>query len=326
LNFTTSGVITPLVASCPLCDQEVNQVLASELRRGNGKVLYCSVCEHGFLAENLIKNSKAYYDGEYRQEYSHNADAVNTNPREIFEIYSQFQADRLRIIDPELNTNSKVLEVGASAGQFVTHIKNRVAKIHTIELDTACCQFLNEIICVECDSEFLENSRFASERYDVICAFQVMEHVEDPIAFLETLKKVARPGATIFIEVPNLRDPLLSVWDVPNYRKFFYHSAHLHYFTEKSLLQVADKAGFTNTNLEVIFIQDYNLLNHLHWIMNNSPQGNCLLGLSKVLLKGADNEVSNWLSNEMATLNKHYIDRLVLSRNTSNMLLKIKNV
>jgi 2-polyprenyl-3-methyl-5-hydroxy-6-metoxy-1,4-benzoquinol methylase len=325
LNITTAKLIDVPPATCPLCGVVANQVLAPELRRGKGKVFYCSTCDHGFLAENLIQDTKAYYDGEYRQEYSHNADAATTNAREIFEIYSQFQADRMRIIEPELNTDSTVLEVGASAGQFVSHIKSRVAKVHAIELDSACCKFLNEIIGVECDANFLENSRFVNERYDIICAFQVMEHVEDPVAFLNTLKRVARPGATIFIEVPNLRDPLLSVWDVPTYRKFFYHSAHLHYFTEKSVRQVAGKAGFTDVNMEVIFTQDYNLLNHLHWMMNDGPQANCLVGLSEVRLKGPDDEMSNWLSEEMMALNQRYIDRLVEKKHTSNMLLRLKN-
>jgi len=325
MNITSAKLIDASQAACPLCGVVANEVLAPELRRGKGKVLYCSTCDHGFLSKNLIQDAKAYYDGEYRQEYSHKADVATTNAREIFEIYSQFQADRLRYIEPELNTDSTVLEVGASAGQFVSHIKNRVAKVQAIELDSACCKFLNEIIGIECDAEFLENSRFANENYDVICAFQVMEHVENPVVFLNTLKRVARPGAIIFIEVPNLRDPLLSVWDVPTYRKFFYHSAHLHYFTEKSARQVAEKAGFTDANIEVIFTQDYNLLNHLHWLMNDGPQANCLVGMREVRLKGPDGEMSSWLTEEMMALNHRYIDRLVTKKQTSNMLLRLKN-
>jgi 2-polyprenyl-3-methyl-5-hydroxy-6-metoxy-1,4-benzoquinol methylase len=312
-------------ANCPLCDVECNQILASELRRGKGYVLYCSACDHGFLSENMIQDSKTYYDGEYRKEYSHNADAVATNARELFEIYSQFQSDRLRIIKPALTSSSKVLEVGASAGQFLSHIKSHVAKVEAIELDSACCKFINEIIGIECDADFLENSRFTEDRYDVICAFQVMEHVADPLAFLSTLKRVARQGATIFIEVPNLNDPLISLWNVPAYRKFFYHSAHLHYFTESSLRQLVKKAGFASSHVEVFFTQDYNLLNHLHWIMNNGPQPNCVVGLSEICLGGTDNQISNWLNEEIKALNQRYINRLVSSKLTSNMLIRIKN-
>ncbi len=311
--------------NCPLCGLESDDVLAQELRRGEGKVLYCIDCDYGFLATNSIADTKAYYDNEYRKEYSHTAEAAATSPSEMFEIYSGFQGNRLPFIKPLLKANSKVLEVGASAGQFLTHILHDVETVHAIELDRECCSFLKDEIGIEADSEFLENSRFANEKYDVVCAFQVMEHVEDPVNFLKSLKKVTRPRGEVFIEVPNLRDALLSVWDVQSHRKFFYHSAHLHYFTEKTLSKIAQKAGFDVANVEINYTQDYNLLNHLHWVMNDGPQENCLLGMSEVSLNGKDNDISEWLSAEMHALNKRYVERLVASKQTSNMIMRLKN-
>ena len=314
-----------LSADCPVCSLSVKQLLTKKLRRGIGKVYYCSLCDHGFLFENLLKDNKIYYNKKYRQEYSHNAEKKNTNPHELFTIYSQFQRDRLEVILPKLNFQTNLLEVGASAGQFLTHIKNKVAKIHAIELDNSCCQYLKEVIGIECDSEYLEDSKFAEEQYDIICAFQVMEHVTNPVEFIRTLKKVAKPNASIFIEVPNIYDPLLSVWNILKYREFFYHEAHIHYFSENSIRKVAEAAGFKQQNIEVLFTQDYNLLNHLHWIMNDSPQNNCLIGLSEVNLNGVDTEISTWLNKEIKSLNQSYIDRLIISKKTSNMLVRLRN-
>jgi 2-polyprenyl-3-methyl-5-hydroxy-6-metoxy-1,4-benzoquinol methylase len=321
-----SKTITGLAnTNCTFCGLESDQILAQELRRGEGKVLYCTDCDYGFLATNSIIDTKAYYDSEYRKEYSHTAEASPTSPSEMFEIYSRFQGNRLPFIKPVLTPSSKVLEVGAGAGQFLTHIKSDVKTAHAIELDKECCTFLKNKMGIEADSEFLENSRFANEQYDVVCAFQVMEHVEDPIVFLKSLKKVTRPNGEIFIEVPNLRDALLSVWDVQSHRKFFYHSAHLHYFTENTLKKIAQNAGFNIENIEINYTQDYNLLNHLHWIMNDSPQENCMVGMSNVHLNGIDDEIPDWLSGELKLLNGKYIDRLVANKQTSNILAKLKN-
>tara|TARA_B110000091_G_scaffold47134_1_gene51632 strand:+ start:627 stop:1607 length:981 start_codon:yes stop_codon:yes gene_type:complete len=311
--------------NCPLCGLESDDVLAHELRRGEGEVHYCIDCDYGFLATNSIIDTKAYYESEYRKEYSHTAKAAATSPTEMFKIYSGFQENRLPFIKPVLTPGSKVLEVGAGAGQFLTHIKSAVETVHAIELDKQCCTFLKDEIGIEADTEFLENSRFANEKYDVVCAFQVMEHVEDPVAFLKSLKKVTRPNGEVFIEVPNLRDALLSVWDVQSHRKFFYHSAHLHYFTEKTLSKIAQKAGFDIADVEINYTQDYNLLNHLHWIMNDGPQENCLVGMSEVSLAGKDNKMAEWLSTEMQALNKRYVEQLVLSKRTSNMIMRLKN-
>lgn len=309
--------------SCPLCGKLTSNVIADQLRRGEGKVCYCASCQHGFLVNQLVVDTKTYYSEHYRQEYSHNAEAVATNARELFGVYHNFQRDRLKSIESLLQPNTRLLEVGASAGQFLVHIKDKVAKVNAIELDTACCRFLQEVHGIDAQAEYLEKSRFAVERYDIVCAFQVMEHVDDPVTFLKTLKEMARPGGTLFVEVPNLRDPLLSIWDVPTYRKFFYHSAHVHYFTEASLRQVAQRAGFAEKQVDINFTQDYNLLNHLHWIMNNGPQADCFVGLSEVNLPGTNNELSGWLTQEMRALNERYITKLVEQKCTSNMMMRL---
>jgi 2-polyprenyl-3-methyl-5-hydroxy-6-metoxy-1,4-benzoquinol methylase len=313
-------------ASCPLCHNPTDRVLSTRLRRGTGIVFYCDACKHGFLSENQAPDAKAYYAENYRQEYSHNAEAAATNAREIFEVYKSYQKDRLKTIVPHLSPETRLLEVGASSGQFLVNIKDQVATVNAVELDKACCAFMSSEFGIEADSEFLRESRFADERYDVVCAFQVLEHVEDPVAFLRELQQSAHPGATMFIEVPNLNDPLLSVWNVEAYQKFFYHSAHLHYFTEDSLRKVTALAGFSNGQVEVSFTQDYNLLNHLNWITNNAPQATCNVGLSEVGLTGADEEISTWLSGKVKALNDEYIARLVKAKLTSNMMMVIKNV
>lgn len=312
-------------ADCPICHAATDSVLSTKLRRGTGIVFYCAACKHGFLAENQVQDAKAYYAEGYRKEYSHNAEAAETNAHEIFEVYKYYQKDRLREIVPYLSASTELLEVGASSGQFLVNIKDKVAQVNAIELDKACCAFLTSELGIDADAEFLRESRFADRHYDVICAFQVLEHVPDPVVFLKELRASAKKGATMFIEVPNLKDPLLSLWDVESYQKFFYHSAHLHYFTDDSLREIARLAGFLDVQIEISFTQDYNLLNHLHWIMNNSPQSNCHIGLSEILLEGGDSEMANWLTQEMKQLNLKYVEKLIAAKCTSNMMMKLTN-
>jgi len=312
-------------ATCPLCKEETDLVLASELRRGSGVVYYCRSCQHGFLEQKETIDSKKYYAEEYRQEYSHNAEAAATNAREIFDVYRNYQHERLLAIKPFLDTTTKLLEVGASSGQFISHILGEVAQISAIELDKACCDFLTNELSIDTDSEFLRDSKFANDVYDVVCSFQVMEHVEEPVTFLNDLRQSTKTGGTIFVEVPNLHDPLLTVWDIKSYQKFFYHSAHLQYFTETSLRKVAEDAGFLSDEIEISFTQDYNLLKHLHWIMNDGPQANCHIGFSEIALHGDDKEISSWLTHEMQKLNKQYIEKLISAKSTSNIMMRLTN-
>jgi len=310
---------------CPLCGSEKSEIFAHQLRRGNGVVRYCLSCNHGYLVREEAVDAKEYYGELYRQEYSHNADVTATHAREIFEVYKNYQQERLHHILPHLNPSSRLLEVGASAGQFLTHVMDRVGEVNAIELDKACCAFLGGEFGIDADTEFLENSRFAGKIYDVVCAFQVLEHVEYPVDFLKTIQHATKKGGTIFIEVPNLHDPLLTVWDVTTYQKFFYHSAHLHYFTDVSLSKVARDAGFRPDQIDIIYTQDYNLLNHLHWIMNNGPQADCHVGLSEINLLGPNQEIATWLTEELRVVNRKYIAKLTAAKRTSNLLMKLRN-
>jgi len=325
MKISTSNQIEKSKHTCPLCSSDTNQIIAKQLRRGNGLVAYCNSCDHGFLVHKDQINAKEYYGELYRQEYSHHAESTATNAREIYEVYKNYQQERLFHIGPLLNTKTNLLEVGASAGQFLVHVKDKVEKVHAIELDKACCEFLEKELDIEVASEFLENSKFAHLSYDIVCAFQVLEHVENPVAFIKNLKNTSKPGGYIYLEVPNLYDPLLSVWDVEAYRNFYYHSAHLNYFSEASLTKVALEAGFKGNQIEIYFSQDYNLLNHLHWIMNNSPQPDCLIGLNGINLSGINQEISGWLSQELKLLNLKYIEKLTASKCTSNLLMRIHN-
>ena len=308
---------------CPLCGDISETILTDKLRRGDGRVFYCSSCDHGFLDSKPEIDMKEYYKEEYRKEYSNRADVSSTNAQEIFDVYNQYQDSRLKIIRPTLNKNKSLLEVGISSGQFVYHIKNEVRLINGIELDKDCSDFVNNVIGIETDDNYLPESRFKENKYDVVCAFQVMEHVPNPVSFLQELITASASKGKIYVEVPNLNDPLIKIWGNHAYKDFYYHSAHLHYFTEESLLKVALQAGIESSKVEFKFTQDYNLLNHLNWIMNDTPQKDCHVGLSKINIKDGRNSIADWLDGEINALNKSYVNRLIDTKSTSNIIMVI---
>ncbi len=314
-----------LFASCPICGEETAEVITSELRNSVGDVYQCTTCSHAFIPPNTLIDLVDYYASDYRREYSPRAEKSPTNASELYETYSKFQQERVEKTLALSTVDSSVLDVGASAGQFATHLIGKVRRVAAIELDPECCEFMRQQFNLDCDEKLLQDSRFSKEKFDLVTSFHVLEHTADPIEFLRIIKSVLAVRGRALIEVPNLQDSLLSEWDLPNHRKFFFHPAHLQYFTAGSLEIAALRAGFESANIQVEYTQDYNVLNHIHWLLYDSPQDNCEIGLSEIHFDRGRTTLDAWLCARLRTLDSEYRAELARLRATSNIYLTLTN-
>jgi len=115
-------------------------------------VYQCLRCDHEFLTLDIPRDLDLYYGDTYRQEYSHEAEGSATSAEEVFQTYFNYQDDRLKVLGDHISSDTRLLEIGASAGQFLAHIKDHVALIDAVELDTSCCLFLESTLGIETDS------------------------------------------------------------------------------------------------------------------------------------------------------------------------------
>ena len=263
---------------CPLCNRDRRKVITDRLRDGEKRnVYYCKDCKIAMLNDNRSDvDLKRFYNKEYRKKFKPKLDRFS-NPQEVFDIYSNFQESRVKLIKKFLTKEMRLLEIGCSAGMFLFHIKNYVREIIGIDYDSKAAHFASKkCLCQVFDTD-IEDTGLDEQTFDVICMFQVLEHVKNPCAFLARYSKYLKPKGIIYVELPNLQDALICAYDLPNHYNFYFHSAHRWYFTAKSLKILMKKVKF---NGQIYFTQDYNILNHMHWISVDAPQRDCIPGLS----------------------------------------------
>jgi len=139
-----------------------------------------------------------------------------------------------------------------------------------IELSGGFTSFLNarEIPVYE-SCEALAAAR-ENAAFDLVMHFFVLEHVRDPVDFLRKALALVAPGGTMVFEIPCMNDPLLSIYHVPAFQRFYWSVAHNFYFTRQSiefvLKQVSDDYAISNE-------QRYDLSNHMTWALEGKPGG-----------------------------------------------------
>ncbi len=306
---------------CVICNKTVSIIIAKELRKGEKRNVYlCKNCELGILDSKLsAEELKKFYSEEYRKVGTPNI-SHSSNPEELFDTYSRFQNDRLKLLTPYLNKKTKLLEIGCSAGMFLYKVKNMVGEIAGIDFDKTSAEYASKKCNCKVYTTDIKETPFPKKHFDMILAFQTLEHVKNPYSFINDLKEYLVPGGIIVMEVPNLYDALAYLYELPQHYRFYYHSSHLWYFTEKSLNLLMNKTGFKG---KVYHTQDYNILNHFHWIDTDKSDPDCNKGLSQPVLpmrKERSKEVKKAMSDFILSIDKNYKKLLVKHKITSNII------
>jgi SAM-dependent methyltransferase len=135
-----------------------------------------------------------------------------------------------------LPSEGQVLEVGPGKGDFIqaclsAHPRLRVTGL---ELNREAAEVARRM-GLDVRQETLEgHAKSHGQSYDAVCAFQVLEHISEPLPFLRACLRVLKPGGLLMVAVPDCteqqppsplavpEDPLnmpphhQGLWDVPS--------------------------------------------------------------------------------------------------------------
>lgn len=309
---------------CILCGNDKLDVLTERLRHGEGVVYYCPKCDYGMLKAGF-ENASEYYDKEYRKKFK---DVLikteEETPEEIYQMRCRYQKDRVNLIRDYFDKKKSFLEIGCSAGQFLNKIRNEFKSVTGIELSKSCAEYVQRNWDIPVYSQEVSEIEWNGKQFDYIGFFQVLEHSKNPKKFLCDVYERLKSEGKVFIEIPSLDDPLRKLWKVPVYEQFYYHEAHLSYFSERAVCNILEECGYKVEHVH--YIQDYNFLNHIYWYFNHQPQSSCTFGLNDPVIdfKTGDcriEDAGNEVNELLADMNRKYFEILSKHKLTSNMFI-----
>jgi cyclopropane fatty-acyl-phospholipid synthase-like methyltransferase len=109
----------------------------------------------------------------------------------------------------ELCRGKKVLDFGCGAG-YGSQMLSRVAdKVLGVDISQEAVDFARSRYSagnLSYDVRSLEKLAVSTDRYDVVVCFEVIEHLEDPLEFLNKLANVLKDAGMLVISTPNGKD------------------------------------------------------------------------------------------------------------------------
>lgn len=213
--------------------------------RFDGLVRQCTVCTFNWTSDDLPTTEELYVPayfkgGNYRNYYN--------PPSRRFE-----SGLRLNWL---LSTGrpSSLLEVGCAAGFFVEAARSAGIDARGVEVSAHAVDYARKTLAVPVQHETFESTSFEQE-FDAVCAFHVLEHVEDPVDFVTRARRALKPGGRIALEVPNIASAAAGrlgsswSWIQPQYHRW--------HFTPESLNRLVVACGLEVIDQDTVFARFY---------------------------------------------------------------------
>ncbi|PYS46245.1 MAG: hypothetical protein DMF68_19800 [Acidobacteria bacterium] len=156
----------------------------------------------------------------------------------------------LESINKQAAAKGKLLEIGFGDASFLNLAHKDGWDVHGLEISLLCVRHASETLGLPNIREGrIEEAGYAAESFDVIAAFNFIEHVPDPGETLKLLRRLLRPEGLLVLLCPNLsgiyhlvapelfngQEPLNISWVPP---------MHLSYFNKSNFRRLLESAGF----------------------------------------------------------------------------------
>ena len=226
---------------CPLCDSD----RIATVFPGFARVRRCGACDVAWTVggpQGATAYDESFFSGDYYTAY--------------FERAGQWRHEaRLRLRWLRASTApTRVLEIGCGGGFFLEAARAAGMTVQGIEPAAEGAAYGRERLRLPVVTGTFEAHR-PTGTYDAVCAFHVLEHVDDPRAFLEGAHEVLEEGGWLALEVPNIdsdrarRDGPRWFNLVPDY--------HLWHFSPRSLAGLVETTGFGTLRVDTVWPRFY---------------------------------------------------------------------
>ncbi len=227
---------------CPICSNKRfdNFLICDDysVSKESFALVKCTKCS--LILTNPRPKKEAigkYYQSDHYISHTNKANSLTNFLYKAVRYYTTRQ--KVQLIKKLNRHVGKVLDYGCGTGDFLTACKNKKWKVQGVEPDDKARLIAEQKSLTDIHSNIAQ----INEKFDVITAWHVVEHISDLVTTIKTLKKKLKDGGFFVIALPNhMSHDALSyqdkwaAYDVPR---------HLYHFNRTSMQHFAKKFKLT---------------------------------------------------------------------------------
>jgi len=171
-------------------------------------------------------------------------------PKNNYILRREIDADIRKISFLErFKKKGRLLDVGCAQGFFIYIARMKGFKVYGVETSKRTSSFAKNTLKLDVFNMSFEKAKLKENYFDVITAFNLIEHLENPLGFLKKCYSLLKKHGILVIATPSLDSLHFKIlgkrWECASDP-----AQHLYLFNKKTLSMLAKKAGFKIRHLK----------------------------------------------------------------------------
>lgn len=223
---------------CNLCGQREFTVLEDD--QSPFKVLQCTNCSLVFVHPHPdYSELKGHYGDHYY------VDWIGAQRQRRIGMWEN-RLDKLM----RFRSGGRLLDIGCGEGLFLQLAKESGWQVSGTEISSYAARHASNGLGVDIFCGELFGAGFVGDLFDVATMWHVLEHVKDPRAYLEEVRRILRPDGLLVLAVPNVNNLVMRmVYRIVKRRRLRLFSkeekeVHLYHFSAETIKDYLEKADF----------------------------------------------------------------------------------
>ncbi|MAH47351.1 hypothetical protein CMI37_16115 [Candidatus Pacearchaeota archaeon] len=251
--------------NCPNCSGDSSKKI---LHKDHLDIVQCSECQLIYVSP--IFNEEHYRKSYESEEYENIVKELGFGSHEYR--CERFGEERVKLMEAHLGKkicpkDIKYLDIGCSTGFVVEAAQKNGWDAQGIDLNKSAINF-GKSRNLNLEYGDLFDMKFTDNSFDVISAFDVLEHIVSPASIVKKIYNLLKPNGIAYFYVPN--------WDsasrilMNHEAHFIWPTHHLTYFTPDTLCKFFKKRKLKTEHLETEGLDIFDFI----WRLKNDNKEN----------------------------------------------------